>query len=74
MYRSYTHTQKKEFLRKIHAELEPIETNVPHLFTLIFTWGVNRLRENGLKHFCCIQVCGKNDLPGPYYTSLSIVF
>ena len=33
-----THT-KKEFLRKIHVELEPIETNVTHLFTL-FLLGV----------------------------------
>ena len=59
IYVPIVHTQKNEFLRKIHVELEPIETNVTHIFTLIFTWGVNRLRENGLKYFCCIQICGK---------------
>ena len=43
---------EKDFLRKIHGELEPIEINVTHLFTY-FTWGVNRLRV--FKHFCYIQ-------------------
>ena len=67
--RTYIYTYEK-ILRKIHVELEPIETNVAHLFTLIFTWGVNRFRENVLKQFCCIQIfVAKNDLPEPYYTS-----